>query len=246
MGSHPTRALRLAAVLAAACALAQAQTTPATPPAQTPPCTTSPQPQPCTTPKPAAGQPGPAPATPAQRFPFPGEEKAQPAPTPATNTPSAPDAQPSDKRFPFPGEDPGAPSAPGGSSSSSSSDAPQPTDPDPVPTGNAKPDAPQGRRLLKRVNPPGTKLQTPEERVAEDLDIARFYASTGDLKGAYLRTKDAVKLAPDDPDAHCGLADAALKLNNRDEAIAEYNACLKLDPEDKLAKNARKQLTKLQ
>lgn len=248
MGRCQTRVVRLATAIAlsAVCSLAQAQTTPATPPAQTHPCTTSPQPQPCTRPD-AAARPAAGEATPAQRFPFPGEEKPQATPAPTTNVPSAPDAQPPNKRFPFPGEDPAAPSAPGGSSSSSSSDDPQPTDPDPsaAPTDNAKPDAPKGRRLLKRVNPPGTKLQSPEERVAEDLDVAKFYFSTGDLQGAYLRTQDAVKLAPDDPDAHCGLAEAALKLNKRDEAITEYNACLKLDPEDKLAKTARRQLAKL-
>lgn len=105
--------------------------------------------------------------------------------------------------------------------------------------------APQGRHLLHRVNPIGTKLQTDEEREAEDLDVAHFYTQTGDLKGAYLRTQDAVKIAPDDPDAHFALAQTALKLNKTDEAIAEYTACLKLDPDDKEAKTARKELAKL-
>jgi Tfp pilus assembly protein PilF len=102
-----------------------------------------------------------------------------------------------------------------------------------------------GRHILHRVNPVGTKLQTDDEREAEDLDIAHFYTQTGDLQGAYLRSKDAVKIAPDDPDAHFALAEIALKLNKRDEAITEYNACLKLDPIDKEAKAARKELAKL-
>ena len=88
----------------------------------------------------------------------------------------------------------------------------------------------------------GTKLQSPEEREAEDLDVAHFYTQSGDLKGAYLRTQDAVKTAPDDPDAHFALAQTALKLGKTDEAIAEYTACLKLDPDDKQAKAARKEL----
>jgi Tfp pilus assembly protein PilF len=102
-----------------------------------------------------------------------------------------------------------------------------------------------GRHLLHRVNPVGTKLQTPDEREAEDLSVAKYYTQTGDLQGAYLRGQDAVKTAPDDPDAHFALAEAALKLNKRDEAMAEYNACLKLDPVDKEAKQARKALASL-
>jgi len=102
-----------------------------------------------------------------------------------------------------------------------------------------------GRHLLHRVNPVGTKLQTADEREAEDLSVAKFYTDTGDLQGAYLRSQDAVKTAPDDPDAHFALAEAALRLKKRDEAIAEFNACLKLDPVDKEAKQARKALAGL-
>jgi Tfp pilus assembly protein PilF len=95
------------------------------------------------------------------------------------------------------------------------------------------------------VNPVGTKLQSPDEREAEDLSVAKFYTDTGNLQGAYLRSQDAVKIAPDDPDAHFALAEAALSLKKRDEAIAEYNACLKLDPADKEAKAAHKALERL-
>ncbi len=212
----------------------------APPPAQ--PCTSTPQQTPCT--PPPEGKP-----TAAQRFPFPGEQPAPPAATPsapaaaatpATPAPANPETASPAKRFPFPGEDPAA------SSSSSSTDSSLPVDPDAASSPNPDtPQAPSGRRLLKRVNPPGTKLQSPEERVAEDIDVARFYLQTGDLQGAYLRSQDAVKLAPDDPEAHCTLADSALKLSKRDQAIAEFNTCLKLDPDDKLAKSARRQLARL-
>jgi tetratricopeptide (TPR) repeat protein len=139
------------------------------------------------------------------------------------------------------------------SSSSSSDDDAAAAGPDANPAGS--PDAAglkdkgsegtSGRHLLHRVNPVGTKLQTLDEREAEDLSVARFYTQTGDLQGAYLRSQDAVKTAPDDPDAHFALAEAALRLKKRDEAIAEYNACLKLDPVDKEAKEARKALARL-
>lgn len=102
-----------------------------------------------------------------------------------------------------------------------------------------------GRHLLHRVNPVGTKLQTADEREAEDLSVAKFYTDSGDLQGAYLRSQDAVKTAPDDPDAHFALAEAAGRLNKREEAIAEYKACLKLDPVDKEGKEARKALERL-
>jgi tetratricopeptide (TPR) repeat protein len=102
-----------------------------------------------------------------------------------------------------------------------------------------------GRHILHRVNPVGTKLQSSDERESEDLDVAHFYMQSGDLKGAYLRGQDAVKIAPDDPGAHYLLAETARKLNKRDEAIAEYNACLKLDPPEKQAKDARKALAAL-
>ncbi len=95
------------------------------------------------------------------------------------------------------------------------------------------------------MNPIGTKLQSPEEREAEDIDVAKYYLQTGDTQGAYLRSKDAVSISPDDPDARCALAESALKLNKRDEAIAQFNACLKLDPVEKLAKEAKKELAKL-
>ena len=102
-----------------------------------------------------------------------------------------------------------------------------------------------GRHILHRVNPIGTKLQSADERENEDLDVAHFYIGNGDLQGAYLRAQDAVKTVPDDPGAHFLLADVALKLNKRDEAIAEYNACLKLDPIPKQAKDAHKALARL-
>lgn len=241
-----------------------AQTTPAS---NSAPCSVAPQPEPCgTTPA-----PGNKPAA-ARKFPFPGENGGIiPTPAPASSTPNlngvpqVPDAPvtpqtstPAAKKdFPFPGEAAkpdaaGSPDASGSSSSSSSAgDAPV-FDPDTNPATPAltdkgsqgSPPTP-GRHILHRVNPVGTKLQTADEREIEDLDIAHFYLQSGDLQGAYLRSQDAVKTAPDDPDAHFALAGVALKLNKRDEAIAEYNACLKLDPPDKQARDARKALARL-
>ena len=244
---------------------ANAQSAPANDPA---PCTVAPQPEPCGT-KPADAKSA------HEKFPFPGEAAGQgassstpaapapsePAPLGLNGVPEAPDTPPATsapaakQEFPFPGEpaQPEANSAANSSSSSSSGDDATPVDPGAAAgstpglkdKGSEGSTANPGRHILHRVNPVGTKLQSADEREAEDLDIAHYYTQTGDLQGAYLRSQDAVKTAPDDPEAHFTLAEAALKLKKRDEAIAEFNACLKLDPVDKQAKAARKALAAL-
>ena len=88
-------------------------------------------------------------------------------------------------------------------------------------------------------------MQTDEDREAEDLTVAKFYRQTGNLQAAYLRSKDAVTMQPDDPEAHFALADAAQRLNKREEAAAEYNAYLKLDPEGDRVKSAQRALSAL-
>lgn len=197
---------------------------------------------------------------PAEKFPFPGETPA--SPQPSAPAPAAPPRTGSsaDKKFPFPGES-GVPAAPlpEGSSSSSSSSSndgePNPADaagasdagkPELEDKGSEGQQAVPGRHILHRVNPPGTKLQTPDQRAAEDVDVAHFYMDSGDFQGAYLRGLDAVKVQPDDPSAHFILAEAAMKLNKREEAIEQYRQCLKLDPIEKEAKAATKALNRLQ
>ncbi|HEV2619022.1 MAG TPA: hypothetical protein VGU23_03695 [Acidobacteriaceae bacterium] len=231
-----------------------AQSKPSSEPA---PCSVAPQPDPC------GMTPAPSGKSAVQKFPFPGEPGApaaqdshMPSLTGAPDAPGAAGPSPTaaTKKFPFPGETsqttPGSTPDSGSSSSSSSSsgDAPQ-LDPGAAPgssgTGKDADSATPGRHILHRVNPIGTKLESADERESEDLDVARFYIGSGDLKAAYMRAQDAVKTAPDDPGAHFLLADVALKLNKRDEAIAEYSACLKLDPIPKQAKDARKALARL-
>ena len=238
----------------------QAQSKPAAapPPSSTDagpaPCSVAPEPQPCgTTPAAPSGKPNTA-----ETFPFPGQAGGNSTVPSLSGVPDAPDstanpAGSAQKDFPFPGEAGGAPTPnPGSSSSSSSSSADDdgaPADPAATPDlkdkGSEGTPATPGRHILHRVNPPGTKLQSSDEREQEDLDVAHFYIQTGDLQGAYLRSQDAVKTAPDDPDAHFALAEIALKLNKKDEAVAEYSAFLKLDPTEKELKDARKALARL-
>jgi len=232
-----------------------------------PPCTVVPQPDPCGS-KPST----PEKKAPAQKFPFPGVSTSQPDnPTPnsggAPRTADPPVAPPNPgvspaRKFPFPGESDspkGPDTSTGTSSNSSSSSADGESNPADAASSPDAGDTPElkdkgsegqqtlpGRHILHRVNPPGTKLQTPDERAAEDVNIARFYMDTGDFKAAYLRGADAVKLQPDDPSAHFALAEAAVKLNKRDEAMQHYEECLKLDPVEKEAKAAKKALARLQ
>ena len=88
-------------------------------------------------------------------------------------------------------------------------------------------------------------MQTDDERVDEDLTVARFYMGDGNLQGAYLRTKDAVQVQPDYSAAHFALAQVAQKLKKKDEAVAEFKTYLKLDPNGEKMKEAQKALDEL-
>jgi hypothetical protein len=259
--THLEALLMVAVAVMLSAGSGRAQSAPASNPA---PCSVVPQPDPC------GSKPADKPDA-AKKFPFPGEPGGTSTNAPDASAPSlsgvpaAPDTSSpqsgATKKFPFPGESKdAAPSvgASGSSSSSSSGDDALPVDPGANPDGSGAPGAggaglkdkgsegTSGRHLLHRVNPVGTKLLTADQREAEDLDVAQTYIDQGDLQGAYMRRQDAVKTVPDDPVAHFALAEIALKLNKRDEAIAEYNACLKLDPVDKQAKAARKALARLE
>ena len=98
------------------------------------------------------------------------------------------------------------------------------------------------RRRLPKVQ----HVQSDDERVDEDLKVAKFYMKDDNLPGAYLRAKDAVKTQPDYSATHLALAQIAQKMKKKDEAIAEYQAYLKLDPGGDQAKAAQSALEKLQ
>jgi hypothetical protein len=194
----------------------------------------------------------------ADQFPFPGEadKPAPDTPAPSAPTPAAPSAtHPSAAdEHPFPGEADSSSSSSSSSSSDSSSsssssssadDAPPPQ-PDGKPFDdkgdNPKQSTQSARRKLPKVENP----QSDEDRATEDLKVSRFYEQSGNLNAAYLRAKDAVKYQPNDPDTHYALAHIAQKMDKRDEAITEFNAYLKLDPDGDNIKQAKKALNQLQ
>jgi tetratricopeptide (TPR) repeat protein len=151
----------------------------------------------------------------------------------------------------MPGSDSGSSESSSSSSSSSDSSSSSSSNPNdssapdsgkpPLDDTGDNPHASSRRRL-----PKVEKLQTDEDRADEDLRIAKFYEQKGDLNAAYLRTRDAVKCLPSDAETHLALAHIAQKLNKRDEAIAEYNTYLKLDPDGTEINQARKALSQLQ
>ncbi len=196
-------------------------------------------------------QPAAAPSTPAtaERFPFPsetptaGDPPAKPAPKPAGAQPSfpfpgEPAAPAASTDHPFPGEPAEAPNT--SSSSSSSSNADQPDSPDAASQPNLKDAGSTGSTRFERKRL--ARVETPDSREDEDLQVSKYYASTGDYKAAYLRAKDAIATMPEEPEGHFLLADAAQHYNKLDEARAEFAAYLKLDPEGLHVKAAQKAL----
>ncbi len=229
----PLLALLAAAILSASTLHAQAYTPPP-PPLTTAPCVPT-RKDPCTAPNTT-----PPPAK-VDKFAFPGDTPDTPDAPPPTSDPTAkPAPKPtSSDPFPFPTDD--SKPAPSSSSSSSSSSATPPDDPAAPPlkdegsSGNTR--AERRRKLAK--------VEDPDTREAKDIEVARFYLSTGNFAGAYARAKDAIRLYPDDAEAHFALAAAAQKLKKNDEALAEYNSYLKLDPDGDHVKVAQRALTEI-
>ncbi|MBW8747654.1 MAG: tetratricopeptide repeat protein [Acidobacteria bacterium] len=157
------------------------------------------------------------------------------------------------KSFPFPGEDaPSANDPAGSSSSSSSSGSSSPNGDKPSDESKAAEDEDAGPATptgvkLKDLGSRGeiTKKQTPEQRFDEDLKVADFYRKDGNIQGAYNRYIDALDQFADDPDAHLGAAEMALKLGKKDEARQHLEAVLKADAEPKTKKAAQKALASL-
>ncbi len=89
------------------------------------------------------------------------------------------------------------------------------------------------------------KVEDTDQRELKDIEVSHFYLTTGNFPAAYTRAQDAVKLYPDDENAHLALAEAADKLKKRDEAAEEYKVYLKLAPDGDKAKQAERALAAL-
>lgn len=172
----------------------------------------------------------------AEQFPFPGSD-AKPAPdAPAPDAPHPSAAS----EHPFPTEPP-ADADSSSSSSSSSDDAGQPAAPIGPPLHD---EGSEGKSTRHRIR--AEKAQTDDQRVDEDLRIAKFYTDSGNLRGAYLRAKDAVKIQPDYSETRFVLAQIAQKMKKKNEAIAEYKAYLSVDPNGERKEAVVKALAELE
>jgi hypothetical protein len=167
----------------------------------------------------------------AKSFPFPDD----------VEKPKSPASAPTS--FPFPPDaDQASPSS--SSSSSSSTSATGAWDPTPDATEPVLADkGSTGTTRAQRRHLP--KVEDLEEREAKDLEVSRYYASTGNFVASYLRAQDAVKLFPDDPAAHFALAEGARSLRKTEEAVAEYRLYLVLDPGGEKAKTAERNVSEL-
>jgi hypothetical protein len=218
-----------------------------------------------------SAQDEPMPTNATQQFPYPGEpdgaKQAAPANAPGAQTPGAPNAQQSPKnaaqQFPYPGEQPAAPANSGdvkrgppgglqdaGSSGASSSNSSGYSSSDSGLPDGVGPEVPDDTSVPTRTRSsrkrPAQPVMTANQREAEDLQVAGFYQNDGNFRGAYMRAKEAVTIAGDDPEAHFALAEAARKLGKLDEAEQNYKKCLQLDPVPKTKKvvqEALKQMT---
>jgi hypothetical protein len=136
------------------------------------------------------------------------------------------------------GDDPGVSSSHDGSGAD---DDVAPT----VPAGDAPVKASPLKDLGSRGDTSAARAKLEKTRVADDLKVAKFYMNDGNAKGAYLRYKDAVEHDPIEPEARFGLAEAAAKLNMKEEAVLNYRVYLKLDEggdHDRQTRNALKGL----
>jgi Tfp pilus assembly protein PilF len=97
-------------------------------------------------------------------------------------------------------------------------------------------------RTQRRRLPKAEDMGAREE---EDIRVAKYYHSTGNYLGAYMRAKDAIKIDPEDPEAHYALAINAEKLSKKDEARDGYTVYLKLEPDGRDAKAAKQALADL-
>ena len=97
----------------------------------------------------------------------------------------------------------------------------------------------------RRKLPAPEKVLSNDDKEAEDLQVAGFYQNDGNFAAAYQRSKEAVTLVPDDPEARLALAESARKLGKLDEAEQNYKKALTLDPVPKVRKAAEKALKEM-
>jgi Tetratricopeptide repeat len=102
----------------------------------------------------------------------------------------------------------------------------------------------EGDRDTRVDNGAGGMVHDPK-LAADDVHVGQFYLNREDYKGAYARFKEATQADPENPDAVFFLAEAARRMNHRDEAVQNYQLYLAAMPDGPKAKEAHKALRDL-
>ncbi len=102
----------------------------------------------------------------------------------------------------------------------------------------------EGDRDTRIADGAGGVIHDPK-LAADDVHVGQFYLNREDYKGAYVRFKEATQADPENPDAVFYLAEAARRMNHRDEAVENYQLYLAALPNGPKAKEAHKALRDL-
>jgi tetratricopeptide (TPR) repeat protein len=102
----------------------------------------------------------------------------------------------------------------------------------------------EGDRDTRVANGAGGLVHDPK-LAADDIHVGQFYLNREDYKGAYARFKEATQADPENPDAVFYLAEAARRMNHKDEATQNYELYLAALPNGPKAKEAHKALKDL-
>ena len=102
----------------------------------------------------------------------------------------------------------------------------------------------EGDRNTKVPGGAGGLVHDPK-LAADDVHVGQFYLNREDYKGAYARFKEATQADPENADAVYYLAEAARRMNHKDEAVENYQLYLAALPDGPKAKDARKAIREL-
>ncbi|QNI30236.1 tetratricopeptide repeat protein [Alloacidobacterium dinghuense] len=102
----------------------------------------------------------------------------------------------------------------------------------------------EGDRDTRIADGAGGVVHNPK-LAADDVHVGQFYLNREDYKGAYARFKEATLADPENPEAVFYLAEAARRMNHRDEAVTNYQLYLAALPDGPKAKEAHKALRDL-
>ncbi|WP_158751974.1 hypothetical protein [Acidobacterium sp. S8] len=99
----------------------------------------------------------------------------------------------------------------------------------------------EGDRTDRLDNGAGGVIHDPK-LATDDVHVGQFYLNREDYKGAYTRFKEATLADPENSEAVFYLAQAAQRMNHKDEATQNYQLYLTALPNGPKAKEARKAL----